>query len=115
ERTPDLNDRTNEGAFLSRTQYRHDQLPVDLQPLRSELQKADDRCVPRAEIIDLDFDAECLDFIEVAGNLIFMFVKKDGLDQLKRYPSRLDIKRFEGCRQVFIVQTPQRHVDGHFG
>ena len=58
ERLADIDDRADQLALARRTHQRDDELAVDLEAARLELEQADDRGIAGAEIVDLDVDAE---------------------------------------------------------
>ncbi|MNL77585.1 hypothetical protein D3C87_2038050 [compost metagenome] len=58
ERVADVDDRPHQLCLLGTFGHRSNERPVDLEPGRIEVEQADDRGMPGAEIVNLDFDAE---------------------------------------------------------
>ncbi|MNL64479.1 hypothetical protein D3C87_1886980 [compost metagenome] len=77
ERCADIDDRFDEALFGRRIQDRQNQLAIDLQAPRGQLQQAEDRGIAGAEIVDLDIDAEFLDPLEIAGRRCFALVEEN--------------------------------------
>ncbi|MCY1243779.1 hypothetical protein D9M72_568120 [compost metagenome] len=77
ERRADIDDRFDEALFGGRVEDRQDELAIDLQPPRGQLQKAQDRGIAGAEIVDLDVDAELLDPADVGKHRHVALVEGD--------------------------------------
>ncbi len=104
ERCADVDDRGDELVLLGRGQDRNNQLAIDLQAARSELEQADDRSVTRAEIIDLDIDAEILDALDIGENRKVALVERDRFQQLERQSSGWYGELRQAFDQVFVMQ-----------
>lgn len=88
ERAADFDDRADQRLLLVRAEDRSDELAVDLQPLRLDLEQADDRGVAGAEIVDLDIDAEFLDALDIGGDDIVALVEEDRFRPARRKAGR---------------------------
>ncbi len=92
-------------ALLRRIQDRLHELPVDLQPLRLQLQQADDRGMAGAEIVDLDVDPERLDPLEVMRRPTSSLSSRkiDSTSSKESSPGRI-------CRPLSDVAERLRHA-----
>ena len=112
ERVADLDDRADELALGGRVDDRHDELTVDLEPLRLQLHQADDRGVAGAEIVDLDVDAESfhLSTFQAISRRHCSSRKIDSTSS-KEMAAGLDLHLAQARDQFLVVEAARRHVD----
>ena len=89
-----------------------DELLGDLQAAGFELGETDDRGVAGAEVIDFDVDPERLDLIDGLREAVVAFIEVDRFDKFERQHPRFDVQIAQAPQQSFVVQSPQRNVDG---
>src|SRR5690348_453414 len=111
ERMADIDDGADELTLAFGLGDGHDELPIDLEPARLQLEQADDRSVAGAEIVHFDIDTQLADLVDVECDEIIVLVEIDGFDQLERYRAGGDVELAQALDEVLITQPPGGDVD----
>src|SRR5690606_36731553 len=105
ERAADVDDRSDQPALALGDDDGGDELAVDLEPARAELEQRDDGSVAGAEIVDLDADAQILELLDVEGDDVVALVEIDRFHQLERIAPTRQVQRLEARDQPLVVQA----------